>query len=388
MSTVDELHEKAMDIAENAFKARKNKEYDTAKKLFQDALELEKDAANILPLEKSSEPTRSILYRSAAALAYHAEDFDVADWLIANGLSGYPPPEVKDELKDLYEDVNFRRHLSLKGTLLEPNKLRLTIWGNTTGYGKTLVDHLLPRIKHARTIFYRTVERLLNLPYRTSADVSREIKNLYGLYVDALEPSSFAVSFEISRPAQQLSLFPELEPKELPVPETITDELMTCFEMLQNEQFNELKDRIRNDDYLGNFVGVTKQLAPDGEDVKLVGFTSVHEGKERIVSLKKRRKAMPTAKTVLSEKVSILEEPETINLRGVLRQADSLRKGDLCVVKLLDEKNGKPKTIYVPRSLMKDVVQDFFEETVDISIHYDGQKAILDDINPYEEEPE
>ena len=48
----------------------------------------------------ANEPTRSILYRSSAALAQNSLQYDLAERLIANGLAGFPPYEIKEELKN------------------------------------------------------------------------------------------------------------------------------------------------------------------------------------------------------------------------------------------------------------------------------------------------
>ena len=102
MITVNDLHPKAMDLAEMAFWHRHKGEEERAKSLFVEALKLEKQAALLLPNTREAEPSRSILFRSAASLAYNAGDYEAADWLIANGLAGFPPPEIKEELKNLY----------------------------------------------------------------------------------------------------------------------------------------------------------------------------------------------------------------------------------------------------------------------------------------------
>jgi len=112
MLTVDDLHPKAMDLADAGFLAQKKSQLEDAKMLFQKALELEKQAALLLSKDENAEPTRSILYRSAAALAYHGELYDLADELILEALSGYPPPEIKQELKALSEKVRFQRHFN------------------------------------------------------------------------------------------------------------------------------------------------------------------------------------------------------------------------------------------------------------------------------------
>ena len=115
MTTVNDLHPKAMDLAEEAFQLQREGEDGQAKRLFLEALALEREAALLLPVSEEAEPSRSILFRSAASLAYNAEEYETAEQLIAHGLSGFPPAEIKEELKDLYENIEFKRYLPHHG---------------------------------------------------------------------------------------------------------------------------------------------------------------------------------------------------------------------------------------------------------------------------------
>ncbi|MEW6227282.1 MAG: hypothetical protein AB1700_04200 [Bacillota bacterium] len=108
MDSVRELHDKAMKLAQLAIAARHSQDFERAEQLARQAYEHEAQAAELIPLAESSEPTRSILYRSAASLAYQCKEFHIAQRLIVKGLSGYPPPEIEQELKDLYEQVSFK----------------------------------------------------------------------------------------------------------------------------------------------------------------------------------------------------------------------------------------------------------------------------------------
>jgi len=114
MKSVRELHDKAIELAQLALVARQSGDLSKAENLAYQAYEYEVQAADLVPEGKSSEPTRSILYRSAASLAYQCKEFQIAQRLIAKGLSGYPPPQIEQELKDLYEQINFEYHLQIR----------------------------------------------------------------------------------------------------------------------------------------------------------------------------------------------------------------------------------------------------------------------------------
>lgn len=109
MSTVRDLHERAMQLAQSAIVSRHNGNESDAEKLARQAYELEKQAADLIPEGSGSEPTRSILYRSAASLAYQAREYDIAIGLVEKGLSGFPPKQVKQELNDLLGSIRGSR---------------------------------------------------------------------------------------------------------------------------------------------------------------------------------------------------------------------------------------------------------------------------------------
>lgn len=98
---VNELHERAMTLAEEAFILKRTKNGASTTDLYQKAFELEKEAAMMLVSDYDIEPTRSVLFKGAASLAYNCRLFREAERMIAFGLSGNPPVQIAQELRDL-----------------------------------------------------------------------------------------------------------------------------------------------------------------------------------------------------------------------------------------------------------------------------------------------
>ncbi len=381
MTTVNDLHPKAMDLAEMAFCHRRKGDEEKAKSLFTDALRLEQQAALLLPADRASEPSRSILFRSAASLAYNGRDYEAADWLIANGLAGFPPPEIKEELKNLYEDVNFMRHLAASGISLNENQWLMTLSGNATAYGLAPVDHLMFRVEKVTILFYRTLERLLGKPYRTSRGISKEIRDNYALYVKAFVPASFAVSFQFGQPHWQLSLLPEDEIANIVAPESVVDEVMDCLQILDGSQPENLRGKFNDETYYENFVGLAKQIAPDGDSIQLVGFKSIRNGQEKPVALRKSREALREAIQPVRANLSegAIWQPNTY--RGILKYASSAGVGKHGTVKLTETETGVVHEIRVPIALMKDVVQPYYEELVKVVTRSEKGKLYLEEVS-------
>ena len=117
MKDIQSLHAEAMDLAEAAALSRAKDEAEAAR-LLRRAFELEREAASLCSADFHLEPTRSALHRGAASLAIDCGEYREAERLIATALSGEPPEEIKEELRDLLEHVYFHGDLALRGSSL------------------------------------------------------------------------------------------------------------------------------------------------------------------------------------------------------------------------------------------------------------------------------
>lgn len=69
---------------------------------------METQAAEMLKDELGIEPSRSVLYRSAASMAISCEEYRHAEKLIATALMGNPPEEIAEELRDLLTEADIK----------------------------------------------------------------------------------------------------------------------------------------------------------------------------------------------------------------------------------------------------------------------------------------
>ena len=83
-----DLHIKAISIADEAFIKKFSGQLDEAKLLFKEALHYEKEAALSAQRDKIGEPSISILLKSAASLAINCDEFREAEKLISIALYG------------------------------------------------------------------------------------------------------------------------------------------------------------------------------------------------------------------------------------------------------------------------------------------------------------
>ena len=124
MSQLQELHQQAMDLAEMVQVAKLRGNLALAEQLSREALEKELLAAELVASDFEAEPTRSVLHRSAATLAIDCGEIHTAERLIAIALSGNPPQEIAEELKDLFVQINIKKYFERRGITFDEAKIQ------------------------------------------------------------------------------------------------------------------------------------------------------------------------------------------------------------------------------------------------------------------------
>ncbi|MCG8331306.1 MAG: hypothetical protein MI974_26685 [Chitinophagales bacterium] len=109
-TAIDTLHEKAMELAEEAYYFKKQNNKAKAQSKYLSAFEYEQAAAMLLVNEYDQEPTRSVLFRSAACLILNLptpseEQLRQAEKMVAYGLSGNPPEAIANELRNVWQEL-------------------------------------------------------------------------------------------------------------------------------------------------------------------------------------------------------------------------------------------------------------------------------------------
>jgi hypothetical protein len=362
VSTV-ELHREAMGLVDEALAERQHGEEKKYLALMKRALQQETAAADQVAEDKEFEPTRSVLHRSAASIAVDCGDLLLAERLVCRGLLGNPPEEIAEELRDLLEQVNFRRHLALRGVRLEMNEFQMAISGGDVGFGIAPTDEFVGRVLTTEKLLYRTAERKAGRPYREHGPAQRFIKGDVELYMTVPRAASMAVSFRMGHRDQMK--FPEMDTSS-----EIVDELLGCLELFNKLDQKTLRTRITNPAYYLNFVGLARNLAPDGEAVKLVGFTTSRVGKTVEVALTTQQRQVPQELLVRTT----AGRTTTVRIKGRLSFADAL--GEKHQIKL----SGTKQIVHVPEGMMDDIVRPMWGAEVLVTGKSDGKKTTLVDI--------
>ena len=117
MNRASKYHQQAMELAEQGDLAQRRKATAQAKRFFQRAFYLEREAALYYQKQINTEPTRSVLFRSAASLAMQCGQYSDARTLIEDALRGDPPEETKQELHDLLVELTEPSRTKISSTI-------------------------------------------------------------------------------------------------------------------------------------------------------------------------------------------------------------------------------------------------------------------------------
>jgi hypothetical protein len=102
--TIKEQHQQAMHLAQEALLAHQSGDSIRALALNRQAFALERAVAMSFFEDETNQPTRAVLFRSAATLAKDCGDLNEAQRLISDGLPGAPAAIVA-ELKALNAEI-------------------------------------------------------------------------------------------------------------------------------------------------------------------------------------------------------------------------------------------------------------------------------------------
>lgn len=349
------VHEQAMYWADKARTARRERDEDAYVEFMQKAFELEKKAALMIQSEES-EPTRSVLHRSAASLAYKCKMYREAEWLVSRALSGNPPGEIMGELRRLNRKIYFQLRMQDRDVALSKQEFSMKLDGNDILDGLAPVDLVTHRISKLKKIFWNTIRHSSGIEFGSSA---RQKAQNYTLWVSAFEPGSLDVVLKLGISGQ--TIFSNMGGYD-----TIFGRVMTRFRLLNDGRFGQLHENFADDEYYCNFVALAKEIAPDGDDVVNVNLGAIVEGQRRQVNLVRQQDAydeVPLPDLIKpSNGLSAIDDVLTI--QGELQFADGRTENKQ--VKLQDIDSGKKWTIFVAEALMKDVVQPHFGEQVEI----------------------
>jgi len=367
---IRELHNKAMELADLADWQNRRGNKNDAISLYEESFSLEYEAAMNAYNSNVGEPSVSVLLRSAASLAMNCKKLRESEKLIALALSGEPPFEIAEELRNLLENVNFYRHLEVKGTELSDDEVQLVIAGHGVGFGYVKTDEILNRINWFKILTARTVERRLGKSFKTGSMTSEHKKILNNAYMSTPQAASMAFRIKFGN----LNNFPVIPG--FGSYEDIVEDITENITLINENKIDILKEKITDTAYFNNFLSLTKELAPDGKIVNLFGITCIKQGQERKTFLTERKEKISEvikfhqSKDESGTSINSVKKGTNQTVTGILRVADATKN----IVEIIVDSNHIK--LLVPDGL-SDIVRKYWDEKVVVEYHKKSQKDNL-----------
>lgn len=374
MTTVRELHQKAMEYAHLAMIARNQGQFDDAIRHSESAFALEYQAAQLVPDGDRAEPTRSILYRGAASLAYQCNRYSEAIQLAGMGLSGNPSPKIKKDLLSILDQVKFATYLQVENNSLDSGEMLLAMQGNAVGAGVVLYREFKDRIEIALKLVDKTVQRFMQRKYQSGGRIASNYKIFEQAIAVPEAQNSFAMTLRLVRKEEehQANLLVQS-------PQQVIDEIIDGVNLINNNQEEDLRQHINDENYYSNFVYLVRQIAPDGDKISHVNMSSATRG----AALTRQREEIEPIQ-VIAESRQEPREYDWIEVEGILKYADDeFRTGEQLVGITI---NSTDKRLIKLRAGIDDLVEQFWKRRVRITGKTDGAYIYPTDIIPLEDD--
>lgn len=343
-----ELHEAAMSLADEGDILRRRGAHVDATKAFARALELERRAAEL----EATEPSRGILYRSAAWLALEAMEPREAERLASAGLAARDVnPKIAEELRAVMEDARVRLHDDLPPPSAT-SSIVIELEGPEIGYGDANPNEVLPRTERMLTLLYRSAERRAKLPFRQKGGVSRELREQVK---PRLRVSPGSVNVQLTLGGGQLSLWDQNA--------ALVNDLLACFSAMSNAE--ELSRLIPDKSYRANFLALAGALAPDGARVTTVSLAGSAMGNIR--------PAMRVVRPVLTTRSSKKQDGER-QIEGTLLAGDATTNRP--IIKIVDDA-GLVTKVVVNHVILEDIVRPCFGRRVRLTVRVKGNGNLM-----------
>ncbi len=277
MSFVD-THDEAMAIVNEARAAERAGDKSRSLELLRAAYRREQVAACSLEPVPESEPTRTVLFRSAASLAFQAEDYQEACSLAFDGLTGNSPQEYSAELLEIASYAKFRLQLISQNLHVPSAEITLILRGPHVSIG------LAPAKQ--TTLILRRIETLLRMRvgdfFKNQAKAAGlewpvESTKLFDVFMRRVAAEEFAVAFQVGL-HEQLS-FGAASPDS-----QIIADFMRDLQVVINRGHSGAKP--------DKFSARVLKLEPDGKEVTSIEITSMISG--NVISIRIPPRMGPT----------------------------------------------------------------------------------------------
>ncbi len=334
-----------MELASEADALRRERRHEQARDRYSQALELDRQAALLV----SSEPSRGILFRSAAWLALEAEQAREAERLAAAGLASADVPEkVANELRQVMEQAR----VQLVAASPPPSgvsSIGLHLEGPGVGWGEAEEADITMRAEALRKLVYRTAERRAGYPFRTKPTVPPEIRKQTSPRLQ-ISPGSVSIRLILGGANGDL----------LDRNADLVEDLVERLSVFAQGDDRKLSELIPDPSYNENFRALALSIGPDDKRISAVAVSGA-SSLRKLIPFRLPKPPKPERRPNSTEETTF---------EGELRAVDETRKTSS--IRLVDDE-GTVRQLVVSDVLMDDIVRPFYGYRIRVTALRKGQ---------------
>lgn len=307
-------HSRSEEYASQAEAALRNGDRERAVELYRMAAEEEALALSALDPKKTR--TLSVTAVSAASLWFKAGEFRQVEriacqWLATDDLLDFAISQLQTILQTAWNEQLFRQ----SGIEFVKGEVLVSVGGGEIVTGAAPLELVHRKINEVRSIFHRTIEMLLNRPFRKRGLPNADVQEQFRTWLLQAAPGSYQFAVRVQKPAQ-MSLFPDITPEI----EEVTQKFLEIVGAASRETHEELENVVPDPEYRRGFLRITRNLAPTGKTFNRLEIRSATDLEARpIVFLPESRqdinKTLREERKATEESTRLKEEQIT----GILR---------------------------------------------------------------------
>jgi len=386
MTTVRELHDRAMELADEMVLARQKHAPRKAEQIARAAFAAELQAATLAFELKVSSTTRLLLLGSAANLAREARSWDECLDLALRALNDSELRNQREEIFRVVDSLRAQEHLSLRGVRLTDADVQLSVAGPEVAPGFAAADEITRRVNNVKSLLEHAALRKLGLPFGTTAR-SHQLRQILTPYLSEARAASYAVTLRFGI-GEQWDMLPELAEapsarrKRTPSVARVLDDVIASARAYAEGGPSALKRIIRDDDYARSAASLLRHLSPDAERIRTVGLTVYRQGHAEPVELPDRT-AFDLRPSAWFAKGGVTEAlpPRELELEGRLLQGDHVKEGANPKAAIVLD-SGQVVRFQFDEVEHGDVIPDYWKRRARVSLRREAHRNLLLDIKP------
>jgi hypothetical protein len=310
----DEHHSKSEKLASDAELAVRAGEMQRGEDLYR--LAAEEETAALSGVAPSASRTLGITAVSAVALWYKGRDYTSAESLALRNLAnGHLPEFSVTQLRTLLNMIWMASAAEKAGVKFVPGDVLVSIKGGEVIHGGAPLDLIVRKVEGIQAALYRTVELLLQLPFRKRGAPPADVQNMFRPWLFQAPAGSYQFAVRMQEPEQRA-----LWEGQKPNVDALTATFFGVLRASATSPDVELPAIVPDREYRGAFLNLSRDLAPTGRSFERLEIRDASAPSRAAIvlgadtrqdlnaALRKARPPKPSVST---------DEPAT--LRGTLR---------------------------------------------------------------------